>query len=48
MPTVQQPEVYLANSQDQFDENGALKSEDTKAFLQSAVDAHVNLINKLA
>lgn len=47
MPTVQQPELYLANSQDQFDDNGALKSADTKAYLQTAVDAHVNLVNKL-
>lgn len=46
MPTVQQPEVYLANSQDQFDDQGELKSEDTKEFLQKAVDAHVDLIKK--
>lgn len=47
MPTVQQPEVYLANSQDLFDENGKLVREDTVTFLQTAVDAHMNLITKL-
>lgn len=48
MPTVQQPEVYLANSQNYFDEAGNLNNEDTRGFLQSAVDAHMNYINKLA
>ncbi|UUX34632.1 NADPH-dependent FMN reductase [Fundicoccus culcitae] len=48
MPTVQQPEVYLANSQNLFDEDGQLVNEGTSDFLQTAVDAHVELINKLA
>lgn len=46
MPVVQQPEVYLANSQDLLDENGKLKSEDTVQFLQSFVDTFVDLIKK--
>lgn len=48
MPTVQQPELYLANSQDYFDDNGTLNNEDTKEFLKGAVDAHFNLIEKLS
>lgn len=47
MPTVQQPEVYLANSQDYFNEAGQLTQEDTRDFLKSAVEAHMNLVNKL-
>ena len=46
MPVVQQPEVYLANSQDLIDENGKFKSEDTVQFLQGFVDSFVGLINK--
>ena len=45
MPTVQQPEAYLANSPELFDENGKL-NEDTTEFLQSLVDTFVDLINK--
>lgn len=48
MVTVQQPEVYLANSQDYFNEAGELTNEDTRNFLQTAVDAHVELVNKLS
>ncbi|WP_164219952.1 NAD(P)H-dependent oxidoreductase [Virgibacillus sp. YIM 98842] len=46
MPVVQQPEVYLANSQDLLDDSGKFKSEDTVQFLQSFVDAFVDLIKK--
>ncbi len=46
MPVVQQPEVYLANSQDLLDDNGKFKSEDTIQFLQSFVDAFVDLMKK--
>ena len=45
MPTVQQPEVYLANSPELFDENGKFK-KDTKQFLQSFVNTFVDLIQK--
>lgn len=44
MPVVQQPEVYLSGSGELFNEAGELKSEDTKAFLASAVEALLNLI----
>lgn len=46
MPVVQQPEVYLANSPDLLDENGKIKSEDTVQFLQTFIDAFVELIKK--
>lgn len=46
MPVVQQPEVYLANSQDLLDENGKFKSQDTVQFLQGFVDTFVDLIKK--
>ena len=45
MPVVQQPEAYLANSPELFDENGKL-NEGTAEFLQSFVDAFIDLINK--
>lgn len=46
MPVVQQPEAYLANSYELFDENGKFNNEGTVQFLQSFVDAFVDLINK--
>ncbi|GAA4067472.1 MAG TPA: NAD(P)H-dependent oxidoreductase [Bacilli bacterium] len=46
MPVVQQPEVYLANSQDLVDDSGNINNEQTVQFLQSFVDAFVDLINK--
>lgn len=45
MPTVQQPEVYLANSSKLFDENGKM-NEDTAQFLQTYVDVFIDLIKK--
>jgi chromate reductase, NAD(P)H dehydrogenase (quinone) len=46
MPIVQQPEVYLANSQDLLDENGKINNEGTIQFLQGFVDAFVDLIKR--
>lgn len=45
MPTVQQPEVYLAETHELIDENGEFLKEGTKEFLQSAVDAFSQLIS---
>ncbi|MDN4494491.1 NADPH-dependent FMN reductase [Ureibacillus aquaedulcis] len=45
MPTVQQPEVYLANSHQLFDENDKM-NESTTEFLQSFVNTFVDLINR--
>lgn len=46
MPVLQQPEAYLANSFELFDESGKMKNEGTLQFLQSVVDAFVELIKK--
>lgn len=46
MPVVQQPEAYIADSAGLLDENGKINNEDTVQFLQSFVDAFVDLIQK--
>lgn len=46
MPTVQQPEIYLSDVFKVLDEQGNLTSEETRALLQSAVDALVNMLDK--
>ena len=46
MPVVQQPEAYIGNAAALLDENGKVKNEGTVQFLQSFVDAFVNLIKK--
>ncbi len=47
MPTVQQPEAYIANVATLFDENGKINKQDTIQFLQSFVDAFVDLIKNI-
>lgn len=44
MPVVQQPEVYLSNTGELFNESGEMTSEDTKEYLSSAIEALLNLI----
>ena len=46
MPMVQQPEAYIGNVAALLDENGKIKDEGTVQFLQSFVDAFVDLINR--
>lgn len=46
MPVLQQPEAYIGNVADLLDENGKIKDEGTVKFLQSFVDAFVDLIKK--
>ncbi|EGA90950.1 putative chromate reductase [Planococcus donghaensis MPA1U2] len=46
MPSVQQPEVYLASSFDLLDDNGKFKEEGTVQFLQSFVDVFIDLIKR--
>lgn len=48
MPMVLQPEVYLANSQNLIDEDGKVNNQGTLDFLQTAVDAFVDLIQRHA
>lgn len=44
MPVVQQPEVYLANVQNLFDDNGKLTKEDTAKFLRQVLDSYVEFV----
>lgn len=46
MQVLQQPEAYIANSYQLFDEQGKLTNEGTREFLQSVIDAFVGLIKK--
>lgn len=43
---MQQPEVYLPHIDKVWDENGSLKDEDIKDFLQKAVDAYIEWFKK--
>ncbi|GGC25192.1 ACP phosphodiesterase [Parapedobacter defluvii] len=47
MPTMQQPEVYLAQVKELFDESENLKSEETEDFLQKAVNAYIDWFMKV-
>jgi chromate reductase len=44
VPAMQQPEVYLGNAGDLFDERGNFKNEKTKAFLQKFIDAYAKWV----
>lgn len=46
MPTLQQPEVYLANVQDYFDEAGKWVKKESADFLLKALDAYLNFAAK--
>lgn len=46
MPVIQQPEAYIGNVAELLGDNGKLKNEGTIAFLQSFVDAFVDLIKR--
>ena len=46
MPVVQQPEAYISNAAALLDENDKVKNEGTIQFLQSFVDAFIDLIKK--
>lgn len=47
MPTMQQPEVYLAHIDKSFDEQGNLTDDRTKGFLKIAVDAYIAFFQQL-
>ncbi len=47
MPTMQQPEVYIAQVKELFDESGNLKNGETKDFLQKAVNAYIDWFTKV-
>lgn len=44
MPIVQQPEVFLGQSNDLLDENGKINNESTIEFLQTYVDKFIKLV----
>jgi chromate reductase, NAD(P)H dehydrogenase (quinone) len=46
MPVVQQPEAYISNAAALLDENDKVKNEGTVQFLQSFVDAFIDLIKR--
>ena len=46
VPTVQQPEVYIAETHELLGENGEFLKDGTEGFLQSAVDALVGLVDR--
>jgi len=46
MPVMQQPEAYLANAGELFDDKGRLKNEDTRKFLQKFMTAFGHWIEK--
>ena len=45
VPMMQQPEAYIGNAQDLFDESGTLV-KDTKTFLQDFINAYESWVNK--
>ncbi|RZK42522.1 MAG: NAD(P)H-dependent oxidoreductase [Pedobacter sp.] len=47
VPTLQQPEVYLAEVQNFFDDNGELVKEDTVKFLKEVVEAYLTFAEKI-
>ena len=47
VPCMQQPEVYISGVKDLFDESGNMKDEKIKEFLQKAVNAYIDWVNKL-
>lgn len=46
MPVLQQPEVYLANSQNLLDDNGDVNNDGTKEFLQTVADSFTTFADK--
>ncbi len=46
MPTLQQPEVYIANIQELFDDKGKLSNAETAKFLKDALAAFVAFAEK--
>ena len=46
MPVLQQPEAYIAHTNKLFDEDGKIIKEGTVEFLQTVIDAFVELIER--
>lgn len=48
VPAMAQPEAYLGDAGELFDENGKLKKEDTKEFLRNYMKAFENWVKAIA
>lgn len=48
MPVLQQPEAYIGGGWDLFDEQGAFKNDDTRAFFKKFADAFAAWVKRLA
>ena len=46
MPTLQQPEAYIAHTNKLMDDHGKINNEGTLEFLQTVVDAFVELVHR--
>ncbi|MDD2521382.1 MAG: NAD(P)H-dependent oxidoreductase [Anaerolineaceae bacterium] len=44
MPTVQQPEAYIAHTNKLFDDDGNINNEGTLNFLQTVIDAFIEMV----
>ncbi|KTD72222.1 NADPH-dependent FMN reductase [Legionella tucsonensis] len=44
IPTLQQPETYIGMAADLFDEQGNIKKEDTRKFLQDFMEAYADWV----
>ena len=47
LPTLQQPEAYIGQAGELFAENGDIKKDDTRKFLQKFIDAYVQWVEKI-
>ncbi|MCB9709243.1 MAG: NAD(P)H-dependent oxidoreductase [Myxococcales bacterium] len=48
MPVLQQPEAYIGDGANLFDEQGEFKSNDTRAFFKRVIDAFTHWIERTA
>lgn len=46
VPTMQQPEAYIGNAAELFDDSGALANENTRQFLKKIMDTFANWVEK--
>ena len=46
VPTMQQPEAYIGNAAELFDDSGALANENTRQFLKKIMEAFANWVEK--
>ncbi|CVK18927.1 NADPH-dependent FMN reductase [Sporomusa sphaeroides] len=46
VPTMQQPEAYIGNAAELFDDSGALTNENTRQFLKKIMETFANWVEK--